>query len=253
MTVLFFRIPFFLIFLCWMTGEVHAQLGFGTTTPNSKSILELRATNKGLLLPRMTVAQRTTIAASLTKSERGMMVLDSVTGKRYYWDSIKWTNNTRGLKLPLKLLSDSIVFNPGTAIGDLISWDGVNWINKQPAPVKFSFNVSHMQPALAVNYCISLYGIFPAQNDQPFVGEIKIFGFNFSPLGWAYCDGQLLSIIDNDTLFNLIGTTYGGDGVSTFAMPDLRGRVPVQRGTGPGLSTRILSETGGTESQIISQ
>ena len=66
----------------------------------------------------------------------------------------------------------------------------------------------------------------------PFIGEIRMFGGTFAPAGWAFCDGQLLSIAGNNALFNLIGTTYGGDGVQTFALPDLRGRVPVHEGAG---------------------
>src|SRR6267142_583458 len=77
---------------------------------------------------------------------------------------------------------------------------------------------------------------------QPFVGEIRMFGGNFAPAGWMFCEGQLLPISENETLFNLIGTTYGGDGQSTFALPDLRGRVPIHQGNG-----FILAETGGAE------
>ncbi len=77
---------------------------------------------------------------------------------------------------------------------------------------------------------------------QPYVGEIRIFAGNFAPAGWMFCEGQLLPISENETLFNLIGTTYGGDGQSTFAMPDLRGRVPIHQGNG-----FILAETGGAE------
>lgn len=82
---------------------------------------------------------------------------------------------------------------------------------------------------------------------QPYIGEIRMFAGNFPPAGWAFCEGQLLPISENDALFNLIGTTYGGDGQETFALPDLRGRVPIHFGTGPGLSSRILAETGGAE------
>ncbi len=77
---------------------------------------------------------------------------------------------------------------------------------------------------------------------QPYVGEIRMFGGNFAPAGWRFCDGALLPISENETLFQLIGTTYGGDGESTFALPDLRGRVPVHQGNG-----FILAETGGAE------
>jgi microcystin-dependent protein len=81
---------------------------------------------------------------------------------------------------------------------------------------------------------------------QPFVGEIRMFGGNFAPVGWAFCDGALLPIADNDVLFTLIGTTYGGDGQTTFALPDLRGRIPVHAGTLGG-SQFTLGESGGTE------
>lgn len=74
-----------------------------------------------------------------------------------------------------------------------------------------------------------------------------MFGGNFAPAGWAFCDGRLLPISENETLFNLIGTTYGGDGQQTFALPDMRGRLPIHQGTGPGLTTRVLAETGGSE------
>ncbi|HEX8553330.1 MAG TPA: tail fiber protein [Sphingomonas sp.] len=77
---------------------------------------------------------------------------------------------------------------------------------------------------------------------QPYVGEIRMFGGNFAPAGWMFCEGQLLPISENETLFQLIGTTYGGDGESTFALPDMRGRIPIHQGNG-----FILAETGGAE------
>ena len=83
---------------------------------------------------------------------------------------------------------------------------------------------------------------------QPYVGEIRIFAGNFAPAGWMFCDGSILDISQNDTLFNLIGTTYGGDGVSTFALPDLRGRIPLHAGNG-----FTLAETGGAESVTLTQ
>ena len=82
---------------------------------------------------------------------------------------------------------------------------------------------------------------------DPFVAEIRIFPFNFAPRGWATCDGQLLPISQNTALFSLLGTTYGGDGRSNFALPDLRGRVPLQAGQGPGLSNYDEGQSGGTE------
>src|SRR5689334_15120126 len=82
---------------------------------------------------------------------------------------------------------------------------------------------------------------------DPFVAEIRIFPFNFAPRGWAWCDGQLLPLSQNTALFSLLGTTYGGDGKSNFALPDLQGRAPMHPGQGPGLSLHDLGETGGSE------
>ncbi len=82
---------------------------------------------------------------------------------------------------------------------------------------------------------------------QPYVGEIRIFAGNFAPAGWMFCDGQLLPISEYETLFVLIGTTYGGDGQNTFGLPDLRGRLPVHQGTGPGLSSYQLAQILGVE------
>jgi microcystin-dependent protein len=82
---------------------------------------------------------------------------------------------------------------------------------------------------------------------DPFVAEIRIFAGNFPPTGWAFCNGQLLPIMQNTALFSLLGTFYGGDGESTFALPDLRGRAPIHQGQGQGLSQRIIGETGGSE------
>lgn len=81
---------------------------------------------------------------------------------------------------------------------------------------------------------------------DPFVGEIRLFAGNFAPTGWARCDGQILPISQNTALFSLLGTTYGGDGRTTFALPDLRDRVPVHQGQGPGLTNRPLGQEGGS-------
>jgi microcystin-dependent protein len=86
---------------------------------------------------------------------------------------------------------------------------------------------------------------------QPFVGEIRMFGFNFVPQGWQACDASLLSISDNSALFALIGTTYGGDGQNTFAVPDLRGRVPIHQGQGPGLSNYVIGQVAGNETITV--
>ena len=88
---------------------------------------------------------------------------------------------------------------------------------------------------------------------SPYVGEIRMFGGSFAPAGWAMCQGQLMPISENETLFNLIGTTYGGDGQSTFGLPDLQGRVPMHMGQGPGISQNYqIGQEGGVESVTLS-
>lgn len=86
---------------------------------------------------------------------------------------------------------------------------------------------------------------------DPFVAEIRVFPFNFAPKGWAWCDGQLLPLSQNTALFSLLGTTYGGNGKSNFALPDLQGRAPMHPGQGPGLSLHDLGETGGSETVTL--
>ena len=86
---------------------------------------------------------------------------------------------------------------------------------------------------------------------DPFIGQIQPYGFNFAPRGWAKCDGQLLAISSNTALFSLLGTTYGGDGRTTFALPDLRGRTSLHQGQGPGLTNRAIGQKGGRETETL--
>ena len=88
---------------------------------------------------------------------------------------------------------------------------------------------------------------------DPFVAEIRVFPFNFAPSGWAWCDGQLLPLSQNTALFSLLGTTYGGNGKSNFALPDLQGSLPMHPGQGPGLSLYDLGQVGGSESETLLQ
>ena len=96
-------------------------------------------------------------------------------------------------------------------------------------------------------FAILSFGKANAQQVETFLGEIRMFAGNFAPTGWAFCQGQLLPIAQNQALFSLLGTTYGGNGTTTFALPDLRGRVPVGFGQGPGLSNRVIGEQFGSE------
>ncbi len=92
-----------------------------------------------------------------------------------------------------------------------------------------------------------------ARSQTPFIGQIQMFAGTFAPRGWMFCDGQLVPIAENVALFNLIGTTYGGDGVTTFALPDLRGRVIISAGQGSGLSNYVVGQTGGAEKVTLTQ
>ena len=92
----------------------------------------------------------------------------------------------------------------------------------------------------------------PVMASSPFIGEIETFGFNFPPRGWAFCDGQILPISQNTALFSLLGTTFGGDGRTTFGLPDLRGRVAIHPGSGPGLSPITWGQRGGAENHTLS-
>jgi microcystin-dependent protein len=113
--------------------------------------------------------------------------------------------------------------------------------------------IDNMQPSTALHYIIATAGIFPSQGGggsltEPMLGQMALFAGNFEPSGWKFADGQLLSISQNTALFSILGTTYGGNGISTFGLPDLRGRDIIGMGQGPGLPNYVLGEVDGTES-----
>ncbi len=104
--------------------------------------------------------------------------------------------------------------------------------------------------AFALLFCL-VFSTYSLQAQESMIGEVKMFAGNFAPRGWALCEGQLLPISSNQALFSILGTTYGGDGRTTFALPDLRGRVPIGPGNGPGLSSRRLGSKGGSETNTL--
>jgi microcystin-dependent protein len=143
--------------------------------------------------------------------------------------------------------------------GTILRSDGSQWV-EVAFPVggstsaqggSQSFNVR--DPYLGVSYIIALQGTFPSRNSSdPFIGEIVMFGGNFAPRGWAFCEGQLLPISQYSALFSLLGTNFGGDGRTTFGLPDLRGRSPVHFGQGNGLSNVRIGQEGGSEFRTLS-
>jgi microcystin-dependent protein len=244
------------VILLFYFTPIRAQLGIGTTAVDPNSILDIVSTTKGLLVPRLTTAQQATLAATLTSGETGMLITDATTGKLLGWNGEIWTDVANlSASSPLSVSStNQVSLNAGTLSGDLITWDGANWVNMQPAIQHFSFAVENRQPYLALNFCIALQGIFPARSDAvPFVSQIQLFPFNFQPTGWAFCNGQLLAISSNTALFSLLGTNFGGNGTSNFQLPNLQSRVPMGMGQGTGLSSYVIGQIGGVESQTISQ
>jgi microcystin-dependent protein len=137
---------------------------------------------------------------------------------------------------------------------ELMTFDGTNWVAKGAKVYNSggSLAQNNMQPWIAVNYIIALDGTFPSRSStNPLIAEIIMFGGNFAPRGWALCNGQILPIAPNSALFSLLGTTYGGDGRTTLALPDMRGRTVIHPGTGPGLSSRRLGAKGGSETNVM--
>lgn len=129
----------------------------------------------------------------------------------------------------------------GSQPNDVMAWDTSgtdHWVSGQLSTANIGSNQAFniMNPYQVLNWCISLYGTFPSYSGaNPFIAELMLFAGNFAPVGWTKCDGQLLPISQNTAMFSLMGTMYGGDGETTFGMPDLRGRVPIHHGFGPGL------------------
>ena len=115
--------------------------------------------------------------------------------------------------------------------------------------MRYLFNFALIAVALIAGSA----AVTPAKAQEPFIGQITWFAGNFAPRGWAFCDGQPLLISQNQALFSILGTTYGGDGRTTFALPDMRGRSPVHEGSGPGLPTVRLGEKGGATSFTMTQ
>lgn len=235
---------------------LHAQVAINTdgTDADSSAMLDVRSTDKGMLVPRMTAAERDSIASPAS----GLLVYVSDDSNFYFYNGIVWGKLggasdgdwiINGNNMSSSVAGNVGINQPnpaqkldvnGTVKGNNFLGDGSN--------LTFDAN-SNMQPSLGINYIIALYGTYPSQNKgvDPYIGEIIMFAGNFAPTGWAFCNGQLLSIASNTALFSILGTTYGGDGEVTFALPDLRGRVPVQQGTGPGLTTRNLGQKFGVE------
>ena len=143
--------------------------------------------------------------------------------------------------------ADGAGLTDGTIAGQLLQWNGSsNWVASLPSGSGSSAHTI-IQPFQVLRCIIALTGTFPTVSDgDPWIGEISWVGFAHTPPNWADCDGQLLSVEGNEALFAVLGTRYGGDGMTTFALPDMRGRVPIHKGSGPGGSNYVLGQRGGS-------
>lgn len=227
------------------SGNAQAQTMSGDATLNNTGVLTIStdAVNSSKIADGSIMNSDINSAAGINVSKLAAgsngQVLTTVGGIP------TWSVSGSGIPAPAGAVTD-----------DLLYYDGSNWIAKKLVLANTGSNVpiNNMQPYLVINFCIALQGIFPSRNGiEPYIGEIEMFGFNFNPVGWATCDGQLLAISQNTALFSLLGTQYGGNGISTFALPDLRGRVPIHQGQGSGLSPRTIGEMSGTETTTLIQ
>lgn len=246
---------FSLIFVFfWKIGLSQSTL---ITPGNNQSSITATSTNGGVMVPKVSLTTNLASASPVTSPQEGTLVYNNGPNQIhgfYFWTGTAWSSlgiaiSSLTAASPITIQSNTVKLNAGTAIGQLITWDGANWINTSPKPTT---NIPIMQPYLALNFCIATQGIFPSrQGADPFLGEIEIFGFNFPPVGWQQCNGQILSISQNIALFSLLGTIYGGNGQTTFALPDLRGRIPMHIGQGLGLPNKTIGQQGGTETTPI--
>lgn len=234
----------------WEIGVSQSTL---ITPGNNQPNINATSSNSGILVPRISLTGNLASPSPTSSPQEGMLIYNNGALQPhgfYFWTGAVWSSlgvatSSLSATSPLSISSNTIKINAGTAIGQLITWDGNNWVNTNP---KSPTIITNMQPYLALNYSIALEGIFPSRNGiEPFLGEIGLFGFNYAPRGWAMCNGQILSISSNSALFALLGTMYGGDGRTTFALPDLRGRTPIHSGQGPGLSGYYQGQMGGLE------
>lgn len=243
------------LFFIWKIGVSQSTI---ITPGNNQPNIDANSSNSGILVPRISLTGNLASPSPTTAPQEGMLVYNIGAFQPhgfYFWTGAAWSSlgvaiSSLSASSPLSISSNTIKINAGTAIGQLITWDGNNWVNTNP---KSPTSVPNMQPYLALNYCIALQGVFPSRDGyDPFIGEISLYAFNFAPKGWAMCNGQLLPINQNQALFSLLGTYFGGNGQTNFALPDLRGRTAINAGQGPGLSNYSHGQNGGLESNSIS-
>lgn len=244
-----------LVVLAGFRHSIHAQST--TITPgNNQPGLTANSTNNGIIVPQVALTASLSSPSPVISPAAGLLIYNNGINQAegfYYWTGTAWQYIASIIPFsattPISISTNNVRLNPGTAVGQLLTWNGNNWVNTNPKPAQ---TLENRQPYLTINFCIALQGDFPSRNGyEPFLGEIALFSFNFAPKAWAQCNGQILPINQNQALFALLGTMYGGNGQTTFALPDLRGRVAVGAGQGNGLSSYTYGQIGGVETITI--
>lgn len=249
---------FLLMILLITNFSLSAQVAVTTdgSDADGSAMLDVKSSDKGMLVPRMTAAERDLIGLPAT----GLLVFVTDDNNFYFFDGAAWTQFSGGSDGDWAITGNNMVSQVSGNVGIGVANPGAKLdVNGTVKGTSFTGNGntltfganSNMQPTLGISYIIATTGIYPSPSagkgaDQ-YLGEICMFAGNFAPQGWLFCNGQLLSIAQNSALFSLLGTIYGGDGETTFALPDLRGRVPMQWGQGPGLTNRQIGQKVGTE------
>jgi Phage Tail Collar Domain len=239
-----------------ITKNSFAQLGINSsnTPPATNAMLDVSSTTKGVLFPRMTTTQRNSLTAIATD---GLTVYDTTTKGYWFFNGTSWqsiatiasstpwitsanniyNNNVGNVGIGITAPTEKLQVVGNVKATGLLLDGGNTYDYLIKSNVNGTVGRRKGFGAQAISYIIALQGIYPSRSRpngaDPFIGEIVMFAGNFAPAGWAFCDGRLLAITSNTALFSLLGTNYGGNGTTTFGLPDLRGAVPVGFGSNP--------------------
>jgi microcystin-dependent protein len=241
-----------------MMQASFAQVGVGTSSPHASSQLDVSSTVKGFLPPRMTAVQR----GNISSPAAGLMVFQTDgTSGLYFYNGSSWVYviNAGTATLPVSaggtgvttLSSNALITGNGTSAvgtiapgtsGKILYSNGTNWLagSTTVGNTGSGTAISVLQPYSVITYGIATYGLYPSfSGADPYMGEIYTFAYGDGrvPSGYMKCDGSTLSIGSYAALFSLLGTAYGGNGTTTFGLPDLRGRIPLGAGRIDGLGT----------------